>query len=432
MSKTPTEAEALLAGDRGRLAELASRFIVPLGNNFVERPWGGLRMRDFKGLVPLPEQIRTSGLGLGECFEIAAYDDDAEAREHPSRIQLRDGSRLSLPLLLARHAEAIFGDEFVDRYGRCFPLLPKTLDVRELLSVQGHPAGNVEVYIVIAADEGASLGLGFKETVDAGDLKVRLKRGLEQQRALLELLPAPAEHELHTVLSAWFAEREAGVAALEQALGVAPDDRARAAGLLVELKQLYWRVLDSLNAIPVAAGQVIYNATPPRVLAEAGCEIGAEVHALGNPARREILALEIRRPGPTFRAWDNVRFPIRAVDVDAAVDALNLTATSPDEFIVEPRPVADRPATYVSVDCEFFRIEHLRPSAAEPVTVPAQAPHCLHALSGEASFVDKTGKDLGRLARGASAIVPAGVGAYRSSSAADGTEIVKVALPMGA
>ena len=46
---------------------------------------------------------------------------------------------------------------------------------------------------------------------------------------------------------------------------------------------------------------------------------GAEVHALGNPEGREILALEIRRPGPTFRAWDNVRFPVRDVDVDAAL-----------------------------------------------------------------------------------------------------------------
>lgn len=433
MSKTPTDADALLNGNEGRLRSLKSRLIVPLSNNFVERPWGGLRMREFKGFCPLPDQIQTTGLGLGEAFEIAAYDADPEAREHPSRIRLDDGSEVSLPKLLERHAAVLLGETFVRNHGRCFPLLPKTLDIRELLSVQGHPAGNVEVYIVAAADEGATLGLGFNVTMEAASLKRRLARGLEQQRALLERLPASVdEHDLHAWLSAWLVRRDAGSDELKGELPTAAADWSSVAGILDELKQVYWQVLGALNAIPVSAGQVIYNATPARVLDETGCSIGAEVHALGNPDRREILALEVRRPGPTFRAWDNVRFPIRGVDVEAAVDALNLTATSPEEFVVEPQPVAERPGTFLSVDCEFFRIEHLRPSSARPVDVPSQPPHCLHVLSGVACFVDGAGNDLGRLARGTSAIVPIGVGAYSVSSPSDGTEVIKVSLPMDA
>jgi hypothetical protein len=98
---------------------------------------------------------------------------------------------------------------------------------------------------------------------------------------------------------------------------------------LTALRTAYWDTLERLNAIPVAAGQVIYNATPARLTAVSGQPASAEVHALGSPEGRAVLALEIRRPGPTFRAWDNVRFPLRNLDIDAALAALNLQATSP-------------------------------------------------------------------------------------------------------
>ena len=74
-----TEAQALLNGDRETLARVASRLLKPLKNNFVERPWGGTRMREYKRLAPLPDQRAATGMGLGEAFEIAVCDGDSEA-----------------------------------------------------------------------------------------------------------------------------------------------------------------------------------------------------------------------------------------------------------------------------------------------------------------------------------------------------------------
>jgi hypothetical protein len=200
--------------------------------------------------------------------------------------------------------------------------------------------------------------------------------------------------------------------------------------LLEELKLVYWRVLDSLNMIPVSAGQVIYNATPARLLAGPDARQSAEVHALGNPEGREILALEVRRPGPTFRAWDNVRFPVRDIDIDAALDALNLTATTAEDFIVAPELIPGRVGVLCSVDSPSFRIEHLRPGG-EPeqgVTVPAEPPHCLHVVRGTVELRSESGEDIGTLSRGESALVPVGVGAYVASAREEGVEIQSVRM----
>ena len=426
-----TLAEAVLApGAPAALAvDLRSKLIKPLGTNFVERPWGGTMIRKFKGLCPLPEQAERTGQGLGEAFEIAACDADREAREHPSRVRLTDGSVISLADLLAVHGETLLGAGFVARHGAGFPLLPKTLDIKELLSVQAHPPGHTEVYVIVAAEPGATIRVGFSTDIDAGSMKARLRQGLGNQRRLLDLLqPGADPGGLQAIVADWFARPSAGRYELEPALVphfVAASRWPAAAGLLDNLKALYADVLGTLNAIPVTPGQVIHNATPQRVLESSGRAVSAEVHALGNPQRREILALEIRRPGPTLRAWDNVRFPVRPVDVDAAFDAMNLSRTEPEEFLVTPTPVAGRPGTFVSVDSEFFRVEHLRPTPALAVEVPAGRPHCLHALRGRVVVRRADGVQIGRLARGESALVPVGVGAYRISTEAEAAEIVK-------
>jgi hypothetical protein len=202
---TETLARALLAGDRGIAARLASKLLQPLNNNFVERPWGGGRMQTFKnGAADVPDGAKR----FGECFEIAADDSDAEARQYPSTIRLDDGSAVSLP------------EEFVRRHGRRFPLLPKTLDVAELLSVQGHPEGNTEVYVIIAADEGATLRLGFNTDVDGADLAERCAAGRRTQQRLLDLcgVDVPALL-LQQHLQPWFANRGARLETLERELG---------------------------------------------------------------------------------------------------------------------------------------------------------------------------------------------------------------------
>ena len=423
MSPDSNIADRLLEGDRTAAAELATCLLRPVRDNLVERPWGGDRLCAFKNLAA------PAGRRFGESFEISADDGDDEARLHPSVLELADGSTITLPALLAVHADTLLGDEFVRNHGRRFPLLPKLLDVAELLSVQAHPPGNTEVYVIIDAEPGATIRLGFAVDVDAGAWTAKLARGREHQKWLLELLGDGFADKLQALLKAWLPRRAAPVDELEPALRVRLADASQwseVAARLGTLRETYWAVLDSLNAIPVTAGDVINNANPPRITAANGAPSSAEVHALGNPEGRGVFALEIRRPGPTFRAWDNVRFPLRAVDIEDALAAVNLSATRPEDFIVEPKLV--RPGVRRSVDCEYFRIEHLEPQPDLAVDVPASAPHCLHGIAGRVSVRRPDGSELGTLERGESAFVPVGVGAYRIEAEAPAA-VVKVTVP---
>jgi len=422
-----SKADLLLEGDRSTAAALGRKLLKPAADNLVERPWGGTRLPEFKRL---DGAAQGQNRPIGESFELAADDDDAEARDHPSVLPLDDGSEIALPRLLSIHAEGLLGEPFVRRHGHKLPLLPKLLDVHELLSMQAHPAGNTEVYVIVAAAPGATLRLGFSADVDAASFAAELTAGRKEQARLLELAAKRVSPEaLQNELKPWLARRAAApdeLAATLEAHGVSAQ-REELRRCIAALHRAYWSALDRLNAIPVTPGQVIYNSNPPRVVAARGVPASAEVHALGNPEGLPVLALEIRKPGPTFRAWDNVRFPIRNIDIDAALAALNLGATSPEEFIVEPK--ATRDGVLRSVDCEYFRLEHLRPTKERAVIVPASGPHTLHALEGASTVYATDGQNLGTLARGESALVPIGVGAYRVAVDVEPVEIVKVDLP---
>jgi mannose-6-phosphate isomerase class I len=427
VSPARNAADLLLEGDRAVAASLATRLLKPWRDNLVERPWGGARMRAFKRLPP-PER---DAAPVGESFEIAADDGDDEARQHPSLLTLDDGSRIALPALLAVHAETLLGEEFVKLYGRRYPLLPKLLDVAELLSVQAHPPGNTEVYVIVDADPGATIRLGFAADVSAEALTADLGAGRREQQRLLDLVGAAmTPDDLQAELKGWFARSTATPAELQATLGprlVAGVRWPEVAASLAVLHGVYWRALQAMNAIPVAAGDVIYNANPQRVVATSGQPASAEVHALGNPEGRGILALEIRRPGPTMRAWDNVRFPLRPVDIDAALANVSLAATRPEDFIVESKPV--RPGVHRSVDCDYFRLEHLDAAVGDSIDVPATAPHSLHVIAGKLVVHGSDGRALGTLERGESALVPVGVGAYRVAADGEAAVLVKVDLP---
>jgi mannose-6-phosphate isomerase class I len=418
-----TIADRLLKGDRRAAAALATRLLKPLRDNLVERPWGGDRLRSFKSLAA------SSDRRFGESFEISADDADDEARLHPSILELADGSTITLPALLAVHADALLGEPFIRSYGRRFPLLPKLLDVAELLSVQAHPPGNTEVYVIVDADPGATIRLGFAVDVDAATLTAKLAGGRRDQQRVLELVGADSADELQALLKGWLARRAAKPTDLRLALVERLPDAtswAELDALLTSLHETYWTMLDSMNAIAVKAGDVVYNANPPRVFAATGKPASAEVHALGNPEGLGVFALEIRRPGPTLRAWDNVRFPLRKLDIEDALGAVNLAATRPADFIVERRRV--RPGVTRSVDCEYFRLEHLEPAASLAVDVPASPPHCLHALAGSVSAW-RGRVEIGALERGESAFAPAGLGAYRIVAEGERALVVKVSLP---
>jgi mannose-6-phosphate isomerase class I len=420
-------ADRLLEGDRALAAELAAGLLKPRRDNLVERPWGGSRLRAFKGVEPSQE---ASGRPIGESFEISADDGDDEARLHPSVLELADGSTITLAALLAVHADALLGEAFVARYGRRFPLLPKLLDVAELLSVQAHPPGNTEVYVVIDAEPGATIRLGFVEDVDAAAWSVDAERGRRDQRRLLELVGERRAGELQELLKAWLARRGTQPAELEAAMREWLPQRSawqEAAALLASLHETYWTLLNSLNEIPVKAGDVIYNANPERVTAASRKPRSAEVHALGNPEGRGVFALEIRHPGPTFRAWDNVRFPLRGIDIEAALGALSLRATCAKDFVVAPVQV--RPGVRRSVDSEYFRLEHFDLAPGAALTVPAAAPHCLHALAGRVRVRRSGGGEIGSLARGEAALIPIGVGGYTLSAGGEPASVLRVVLP---
>ena len=423
MPPDSTIADRLLKGDAQVAADLAKRLLKPQRDNLVERPWGGDRLRSFKGLAG------SSGRRFGESFEISADDADDEARLHPSVLELADGSTITLPALLAVHADTLVGEAFIRGYGRRFPLLPKLLDVAELLSVQAHPPGNTEVYVIVDADAAATIRLGFAVDVDAVALSARLAGGRRDQQRVLELLGADSADELQALLKGWLARRAAKATELKVALVERLSDAttwAEVDARLTSLHETYWKVLDAMNAIPVKAGDVVYNSNPPRVVAASGKAASAEVHALGNTEGRGVFALEIRRPGPTLRAWDNVRFPLRNLDIEGALEAVNLAATRPEDFIVERKRV--RPGVARSVDCEYFRLEHVEPTASFAIDVPASSPHCLHALAGSVS-VWRRQEELGTLERGESAFPPGAVGAYRIVAEAEPAAVVRVSLP---
>jgi mannose-6-phosphate isomerase class I len=202
--------------------------------------------------------------------------------------------------------------------------------------------------------------------------------------------------------------------------------QARAQKLLESLKDVYWHVLDSMNEIPLEPGQVIYNANPQRVTTASGRLPAAEVHALGNPEQREFVLLEVRRPGPTLRAWDNVRFPVRGIDIDSALGALSLEATAPEEFI-RPRIPSGASGLTLSVDSPFFRIEHLEVGEGESFELSSADTHVLHVLAGGVELVaDEAAVSL---RRGESAFVPFGVRSYLGRAFGEGVHLVRVSLP---
>ncbi len=430
MTQRSTLAEQLLKGSAAALEAVATNPLVLAPDNLVPRPWGGTKLYAFKGLK---SQAGSGRDPVGESFELAADDRDEEARQFPSQVMLPDRSTVSLPRLLEAGGPSLLGPAFVARYGSRFPLLPKLLNIKELLSVQGHPAGNTEVYIIIAAEPGATLRLGFNRDMDGPAMIERLEQGRVQQRQLLASLPEALDPaRLQSVLAPALASGVLDAAMLIEQLQSFGAPRAgvpELRGMLGRLHETYWWMLDAMNVIPVTPGQIIHNRNPDHLVA-AGAEPCAEVHALGNPEGLEVLALEIRKPGPTFRAWDNVRFPLRPVDVAAAVNALSLRATSAVDFNVDVVPVAERPGTFVSVDSDYFRIEHLRPGQGIDVTVPAQDVHCLHGVQGAARLLDGQGASLAEVRAGHSLLIPSAVGRYGLSAEGGPAEVIKVSLPV--
>ena len=125
-----------------------------------------------------------------------------------------------------------------------------------------------------------------------------------------------------------------------------------------------------------------------------------------------------------------MRFPLRPIDVDKTLDALNLRATRPADFIVTPRPLAGRPGVFRSVQSEWFVVDHLRPRPKAAVRLPAGTPmHTLHAVRGIVELRTSDDRTLASLTRGQSALIPVTIGSYRLATADDDAEVVMVTIP---
>lgn len=436
---SPHETGELRQLDREELRRvlelLASEPLRLRSDNLVPRPWGGRRLVEFKGL----ESHAAPGR-IGESFEVAAYPLDAEAARYASIVEFSDGSSMPLDELLGRAGEAVLGPTFFAAFGPNIPLLPKFLDVEGLLSVQGHPPGHPEAYIIVEREPGASLRLGFRESVEPAALAERLHaaRAVQEQLAELfwvsqeryapifaELLPAPdARRQLVDRLAPLLRE---------------PDARDRLAAAVDTLVGCYAETLALLNEIPVEPGMVLFNADPPGAREPEARELSAEaipssqIHCLGNPAGKATLLLEIRRPGVTLRAWDHVRFPLRELAIDEALAAVSTGATAPGDFIVEPRPVAGRAGVFRSVECPAFVIDHLRPRPGLAVEPLAEGlPTTLHAIRGTVRLSGGDARDWGLIRAGESLLLPAGVGPLRLDAQTPEAELVQVTIPVPA
>jgi mannose-6-phosphate isomerase len=138
----------------------------------MERMWGGRRLESELG-KKLPAQRR-----IGESWEIV---DRPEAQSIVCNGPLRGKT---LHELWTKHRNEIFGD--VPDAPR-FPLLLKLLDASEKLSLQVHPPEKVarklgaepktEFWYVAAADQGAELHLGFRNSITREQFENALRSG---------------------------------------------------------------------------------------------------------------------------------------------------------------------------------------------------------------------------------------------------------------
>lgn len=125
--------------------------------------WSGDRLAAYKG-------VAFSTGSIGESWEISGLrDNESVVAEGPMM-------GLTLTEVIRREGAALLGAANYARFGVEFPLLVKFIDARHDLSVQVHPddalarqhhdsRGKTEMWYVVAADEGASLRVGFHRSV---------------------------------------------------------------------------------------------------------------------------------------------------------------------------------------------------------------------------------------------------------------------------
>jgi len=158
----------------------------------IERtPWGGTHLADrFKRDVLGPAW---AGRPIGESWELSAGNELPSA-DLDGRL-LRDRIQGDPAAMLGREAQL---------GGNTTALLVKLLDARDDLSVQIHPfdndpalapdeAGKAEAWLVVRADEGASIHLGLRDHVDEPLMRQTLRDGGDVSQLLRRWHVAPGD-----------------------------------------------------------------------------------------------------------------------------------------------------------------------------------------------------------------------------------------------
>ena len=138
-------------------------------------PWGGTKIR---GRYKVGLDLSPGDAVVGESWEVSVEP------SFPSRTA--DG-QVTLAQLVEGDPVAWLGESDAARYGQT-PLLVKLLDAADNLSVQVHPAdgdpalgpgesGKPEAWIVLEAEPGAGLYLGFADGVDRGAVERCIAEG---------------------------------------------------------------------------------------------------------------------------------------------------------------------------------------------------------------------------------------------------------------
>ena len=161
---------------------------------FEYRPWGGRRLADLVSTV-LPE-----GAPVGEAWLLSDRDG------HQSVVAEGALKGTSLNRLLEQWPLELMGTE--RQACSRFPLLLKFLDVTDSLSVQVHPAGKTEAWVVLAAGGDALVYAGLKADTTAQLLRTAIAQGevpgtlvpLTPQVGDAILIPAGTVHCLHDLL----------------------------------------------------------------------------------------------------------------------------------------------------------------------------------------------------------------------------------------
>ncbi len=418
-------AAAIQAGERLARRVVGAQPIMVRNDNLVERPWGGSRLQHYKQLSLADGKEKR----FGEAFEISACPSDKESRANPSIVRFGDGSEMDLPSLLRFVGDEILGPRFYSKHDAQLPILPKTLDIGRLLSVQLHPPGNPELYIIVDADPGATVRLGLREQVDRNAVRRIVTEGRELQSRLSTYFANDiCLQEIDKLVSATFVAQGDDVDVSSEQWRDCFDGGVKLSEvkmIVEQLKRCYWAVLDMLHEIPVCAGQILWNRTPDaRFLA-------ADIHALGNPYGKEILMLEVRRPTTTLRLWDHVRFPMRPVRIEDALQCTALQVSNASDYFISKCSANLRTQnTHRIVECDAFIVDMFCPAKGRDVAQErSMQPRTLHCTSGEIEIFGDSGESLGRLRAGQSVLIPVSMEAFRLTTTSTNANLVQVTIP---